>query len=264
MLEFSKTETAEAAADHRHTWVFGRAAGGKFLSDDLTAQTKGQILGGSPSASWATPKTRWDCVSLMCLLQHGGEETAEGGSRVAPGDRGKADGHKGEERVQTLGTAYRHWGLLMSPRRRSQLFLPRHADPCGKADPPVRGILEINHWGVSSLPNQEEMRNHIFGGKTKIIPNAEPKSPNHSVTDRTVPHSDSPSYFCNFSQPHILIWSLSLSVSHPPSLHPVLLIFQRIKKDVISTHVLKPQFNGCQTATFASASPVSPQTEILF
>lgn len=58
LLEFSKSETAEAAADHRHTWVFCRAAGGKFLSDDLTAQTKGQILGGSPSAAWDTPSTR--------------------------------------------------------------------------------------------------------------------------------------------------------------------------------------------------------------
>lgn len=106
LLEFSKSETAEAAADHRHTWVFCRAAGGKFLSDDLTAQTKGQILGGSPSASWATPRTRWDCISLLCLPQHGGEE---GGSRAAPGDRGKAEGHKGTD---TEDCSYPHGGAV--------------------------------------------------------------------------------------------------------------------------------------------------------
>lgn len=55
----AKVRQPEAAADHRHTWVFCRTAREKFLSDDLTAQTKGQFLGGSPSAAWDTPSPRW-------------------------------------------------------------------------------------------------------------------------------------------------------------------------------------------------------------
>lgn len=67
----------EAAADHRHTWVFCRTAREKFLSDDLTAQTKGQFLGGSPSAAWDTPSPRWDWAPSTRLPQGGGAENTQ-------------------------------------------------------------------------------------------------------------------------------------------------------------------------------------------
>lgn len=51
-------------------------------------------------------------------------------------------------------------GAWSSPHT-GPVSLPHHTDPCrkadhgfpqltGKSDPPVRGILEINHWGVLS------------------------------------------------------------------------------------------------------------------
>lgn len=98
----AKVRQPEAAADHRHTWVFCRAAGEKFLNDDLTAQTKGQILGGSPSAAWDTPSTRGDwAVSTFHSMAGKRRQRMGAGwltaSNPRPGAWGEADSHQGTD-----------------------------------------------------------------------------------------------------------------------------------------------------------------------
>lgn len=129
-----------------------QAVGEKFLSDDLTAQTKGQILGGSPSAAWDTPSTRWDWASAP--------STARGRREGRGWELGSSQplilAQETEERpmavsVQTLRTARvcsesdGGRGLVKPPQRLSQLFLPRcHTDPCGESRPWLPGA----HWEI--------------------------------------------------------------------------------------------------------------------
>lgn len=117
--------------------------------------------------------------------------------------------------VQTLRTAHvcsesdGGRGLVKPSQRLSQLFLPRHTDPCGESRPWLPGahweIRPTSEWNPGNVPlgsfvsppNQEEMRNQNCGGKTNIIPSAEPRAITQGVTvltvvDGTVLDSDSP------------------------------------------------------------------------
>lgn len=151
-----KVRQPEAATDHRHTWVICRAVPGKFLSDDLAAQSEGQILGGSPSVAGTHPVPDRPSHSTS---ESGGVETPRWGDwrRGWTAVCKATEGHCVCRRMTETA------GRPKPLRRLSLSSLPRHTEPVGKQTHQEEGAWKLT-TGEFCLPSRR-VRNHSFGGK---------------------------------------------------------------------------------------------------